>query len=193
MKINLADLAKKPKVHRVMGADISTNSFAFCLYTDDGPAEWGEVVFKGNTVFERLVDGQRKVRSLLKDSKYDVVAIEAIVYVNNRSTVINLAYIAGAMLACLNKPCIVEYNPLEWQRFIGNPPLTKTEKQAIVNKTPNKSRTWYQNENRRFRKDRTRQWVLQKYGILIQSDNVTDAFGVAFTGWSKLNGKDASG
>ena len=175
---------KNKEIKRVMGADCSTQSFAFAIFDEGKLSSWGEVKFNGNNVFERLADGQTKVRAMKEILNVDKVVIESAVFVQNKKTVILLAYAFGAIIAALiNSGCIVEeVNPIAWQRFIGNKALTKPEKQAIMDANPGKSKTWYQNANRDFRKQRTRQWVLEKFGVDIDNDNVTDAVGLAYYG-----------
>jgi len=165
----------------IMGADCSTKSFAFSVFDNGSLIKWGEITFKGNTVFERLADGQKKVRLLKQQFKVDRVVIESAVFVQNKKTVILLAYSFGAIIAALidGGAVVEEVSPLVWQRAIQNPPLTKPEKQAIVDANPDKSKAWYTNANRLFRKHRTRVWVRDTYGIDIDNDNVTDAIAIA--------------
>lgn len=167
----------KEKPTRVMGADCSTQSFAFGIFEDGQLDSWGEIKFTGNTVFERLADGQNKVRAMKDIFNVDKVVIESAVYVQNKKTVILLAYAFGAIIAALiNSGSVVEeVSPIFWQNKIGNKALTKAEKQAIVDANPGKSKSWYTNANRMFRKNRTRQWVLKNFGVDIDNDNVTDA------------------
>ena len=176
----------KPK--RVMGADCSTQSFAYSIFENGQLENWGEIKFKGDSVFERLADGQNKVRAMRDIFDVDKVVIESAIYVQNKKTVILLAYAFGAIIAALiNSGSTVEdVSPLVWQNYIGNKVLTRPEKQAIVDANPDKSKSWYTNANRNFRKDRTRQWVLKEFGVDIDNDNVTDAIGL---GWWGINGK----
>ena len=167
-------------VNRVMGADCSTQSFAFSIFDDGALVQWGEVFFVGRTVFERLADGQRKVRALKKELQIDKVVIESAVFVQNKKTVILLAYAFGAIMAALIDAGaeVQEISPLVWQRWAGNPPLTKAEKLAIVNETPSKSVSWYQTKYREFRKQRNVDNVNAKFGIHVASDNVADAISI---------------
>lgn len=180
--MNIFDLVKKPGVQRVMGADCSTHSFAFSIFDDGKLVQWGEIKFKGNSVFERLADGQKKVSALKEFLDVDLVAIEAAVYVQNKKTVILLAYAFGAIISALvqSGAKVIEIPPMEWQNAIGNKVLTKAEKSAIVEANPGKSKSWYSNANRNFRKARTARWVAMTLGPEIDNDNVTDAIAL---GW----------
>lgn len=176
---------KREGVNTVLGVDASTQSLAFCVYGKDGPEKWGEIKFKGNTVFERLAYGQRHVNAMKEHLKADLIVFESAIYVQNKKTVILLAYAFGALVSALMDKGteIEEVSPIQWQNFIGNKALTKAEKEAIVNAHPGKSKSWYANTNRNFRKQRTIDWVLREFGISVESDNVSDAIGVAHFGY----------
>lgn len=183
--MGLKNIKKVESVNTVLGVDASTNSFAFCLYGKDGPIKWGEVNFKGNSVFERLAYGQRHISAMKEHLEADLVVFESAIYVQNKKTVILLAYAFGAVISALinNGSRIEEVSPLQWQNFIGNKALTKAEKEAIKNEFPGKSASWYSNKNREYRKSRTTAWVEREFGISLDSDNVSDAFGVAHYGY----------
>lgn len=178
-------MKQSKSVNTVLGVDASTTSFAFCLYGKDGPIKWGEVKFQGSNVFERLSYGQKVIAAMKDDLKADLVVFESAIYVQNKKTVILLAYAFGAVISALinNGAVIQEVSPLQWQNFIGNKALTKAEKEAIKNEFPGKSATWYSNKNREFRKGRTMEWVRNEFGISLTSDNVSDAVGVAHYGY----------
>jgi len=177
----LGDMFKVAKPSTVLGVDASTNSFAFCLMDKDGPIRWGEIKFKGNTVFERLAYGQRQIAKMKEHLNADLVVFESAIYVQNKKTVILLAYAFGAVISALinNGAKIEEVSPLQWQNFLGNKALTKIEKQKIKDENPGKSASWYSDRNRKFRKQRTMDWARDTYGIVVDSDNVSDAIGVA--------------
>ena len=186
--MGLAKLAsKKVEAETVLGVDASTTSFAFCLYGKDGPIRWGEVKFKGSNVFERLAYGQRYISAMKEYLNADLVVFESAIYVQNKKTVILLAYAFGAVISALinNGAKIEEVSPLAWQNYIGNKPLTKAEKAAIEKDFPGKSKSWYSNKNREFRKARTMKWAEDEFGIKVDSDNVSDAIGVAYYGYKK--------
>lgn len=180
--MSLKNLVKpKPLVDTVLGVDASTNSFAFCLMDKDGPVRWGEIKFKGSTVFERLAYAQRNITAMKDLLAADLVVFEGAIYVQNKKTVILLAYAFGAVISALinDGAEIEEISPMEWQNYIGNKALTRTEKDDIRARTPDKSKSWYDNAFREFRKQRTNDWAKRHYGITVQSDNVSDAIGVA--------------
>lgn len=147
----------------------------------DGPVRWGELEFKGSTVFERLAYAQRNVAAMKDQLKADLIVFEGAIYVQNKKTVILLAYAFGAVVSALmsDGADVEEVSPMEWQNYIGNKALTRVEKEDIRARTPGKSKSWYDAENRRVRKGRTTDWAKRVYGIDVSSDNVSDAVGVA--------------
>lgn len=184
----IGKLTKKTQVNTVLGLDASTNSVAFCLYDKSGPVKWGEIEFKGSTVFERLADGQAKVGTALKSLNPDLIIFESAVFVQNKKTVVLLAYAFGAIVAALIKPGtqIEEIPPITWQYAIGNKPLSKEEKDKIRKATPDKSKSWYDNKFRNARKQVTIDWVKAKYNIDVPNDNVSDAIAIASVGFDKF-------
>jgi Holliday junction resolvasome RuvABC endonuclease subunit len=185
--MSIFELIKAPDVNRVMGVDCSTMSFAFSIYDDKKLVQWGEIKFVGKNVFERLADGQDKVRALRDVLQVDKVAIESAVYVQNKKTVILLAYAFGAIISALVQSGaeVIEVSPMVWQNAIGNKVLTKAEKSAIVEANPDKSKSWYTAANRDFRKARTARWVKDTLGPDIDNDNVTDAIALGWVAATK--------
>lgn len=186
--MGIGALTKSQRINTVLGIDASTNSLAFCLYGKNGPIRWGEVQFKGSTVFERLSDGQKKAAAMADLLEADLIVIEGAVYVQNKKTVILLAYAFGAIISALmaRGARVEELSPMTWQNAIGNKSLTKAEKEKIKAENPGKSTSWYSNANREFRKRRTMTWVDNTYGVKVTSDNVSDAIAVASVGYSKF-------
>jgi Holliday junction resolvasome RuvABC endonuclease subunit len=177
---------KKPKT--ILGLDSSTNSCAFCLFGKNGPIKWGEIEFAGDNVFERLSDGQRKVGASLKHLNPDMIVFESAIFVQNKKTVVLLAYAFGAIVASLMKKGtqVEEIPPITWQNAIGNKALTKDEKLKIQKEYPDKKTTWYQAKYREVRKQKTINWVKKNYGIDVPNDNVSDAIAIAAVGYEKF-------
>lgn len=185
--MGLTDLIKKDKVESVLGIDVSTQSFAYCLYDSTGPVQWGEIKFKGDNVYARLADGQRKVAAIAAGIKADLVVAEGAIYVQNKKTVILLSYALGAIIAALYNEGmkIEEISPITWQNAIGNKALTKAEKLEIETKTPGKSKTWYTAKYRELRKQRTMDFVKNTLGVDTNNDNVGDALAIAHVAYHK--------
>jgi Holliday junction resolvasome RuvABC endonuclease subunit len=179
--VSLAKLAKN-KSTKVLGIDASTNSIAFCLMDEKVPVKWGEINFEGSDVYERILDAKRKIRSFKKELDTDFVVIEAAISVKSVHTGIKMAYVFGTIMSELLEDNIkvLEVHPIAWQSFINNKNFTKAEKQAVKDEFPNKSENWIKNKIREKRKQKTINWVKDTYGINIESDNVADAFGIAY-------------
>ena len=168
---------------RVVGLDCSTKSLAFAVFEGGEPVTCGEVFFEGADVLDRLDDAGDKTKALVDSGvlKADYIAMEAAIYANNMQVAIKLAYVFGAVLRELmtQNPVVVQKAPISWQTAIGNPNLTKEEKEQIKRDHPNKSTTWYKAEGRRIRKERTMGIASQYFSIDSGSDNVGDAIGIA--------------
>ena len=95
---------------------------------------------------------------------------------------IKLSYVYGAVLSVLmqNKMTVTTVAPITWQTFIGNPNLKAAEKQALRDANPDRKASWYQNEGRKMRKNRTLDFARNYFSIDSGSDNVGDAVGVAY-------------
>ena len=88
----------------------------------------------------------------------------------------------GAIMGELldNGAVVKEVAPITWQSYIGNKNLTKQEKLDMKKSFPDKSASWYNNKSREMRKQRTLDFFNTKFGIALESDNVSDAFGLAW-------------
>jgi len=182
--VSLAKLAK-PRANKVLGIDASTNSIAFCLMDDKTPIKWGEIVFDGSDVYERILDAKKKVKSFKQSLDYDFVVIEAAISVRSVHTGMKMAYVFGAIMGELlsDNVEVVEVHPITWQSYLGNKNFTKAEKQAVKDEFPGKSENWYKGKIREIRKSRTINFV-STLGINTENDNVADSAGIA---WYAVN------
>jgi Holliday junction resolvasome RuvABC endonuclease subunit len=181
--MGLADLHKSHK--KIIGVDASTNSFAFCLMDGDKVSKWGEIVFHGDSVYDRILDAKNKIKAIKGQLDYDFIAIEAAVSVRSVATGLKMAYIFGTIIGELmhDNIKVVEVHPITWQSYIGNKNFTKAEKEAVRKDYPGKSDNWYKAKIREIRKNKTIDFASEK-GIKTDSDNVADSFGIA---WYALN------
>jgi len=182
--VSLAKLVK-PKAHKVLGIDASTNSFAFCLMQEKVAVKWGEIVFEGSDVYERILDAKRKIKAFKHELDTDFVVMEAAISVKSVATGIKMAYVFGAIMGELLSDGVevVEIHPITWQSYLGNKNFTKAEKQAVKDEFPGKSENWYKGRIRELRKARTITFV-KGMGIDTENDNVADAAGIA---WYAIN------
>lgn len=170
---------------RVLGLDMSTQSFAFSRYDNKVLTRWGSVRYTGKSTFDRLADGQDKLLALKAQfADIERIVFEGSVYVQNKSTVILLAYAYGmAISAILPRGADIEQvAPVTWQNAIGNKVLTPAEKSLIKVNNPDLKEAQYKELYRRMRKQRTMDWANNKFGIHITDDNVSDAIGVGAWG-----------
>lgn len=172
----------------VMGLDCSTNSLAFSIIEDGKLLKYGELYFTGADVYHRAADARRKVEALAQQFPVSYVVIEKTIFAKSVDTAIKMAFVAGTVISCLveHHVKVLEVAPISWQSGIGNPNLTPTEKRKIQSDFPGKSKSWYQGKGREIRKQKTKDWVEETFGVKIESDNVTDAIGISYFASTKL-------
>jgi hypothetical protein len=74
---------------------------------------------------------------------------------------------------------VITIPPSSWQAHIGNKNPTKAEKEAIRTKNPGYADSWYKNQLRNMRKQRTVDYFNKMYGLNLNDFDVADAFGIA--------------
>ena len=178
--MTLASL-KKTQADRVLGIDASTNSIAFCLMENDVPLKWGKINLVGNDIYEKIHDAKIKMASMLDELKSDYIVVEGAVFVKSPDAVIKLSYVYGVVIAELMSTGakVITIAPSSWQAYIGNKNPTKEEKAVIRLKSPGYADSWYQNQLRNMRKQRTVDYFNSKYSINLDDFDVADSFGIA--------------
>jgi Holliday junction resolvasome RuvABC endonuclease subunit len=178
--MKLAELIKT-KANRVLGIDASTNSVAFCLMENDQPLKWGKIDFVGSDIYEKIYDAKVKMHVMLDELKSDYIAVEGAVLVRSPDAVIKLSYVYGVVIAELMSTGakVITISPSAWQAYIGNKNPTKDEKSAIRLANPGYADSWYKNQLRNMRKQRTVDYFNSKYGLSLNDFDVADAFGIA--------------
>ena len=181
--MNFTELTKR-KAGRVIGIDCSTQSLAYAIFDNGKAVTCGEIFFNGSDVYERLNDARRKTQALVDSGLMvgDYVGMEAAIAGKSSQVTIKLSYVYGAVLSVLmqNKMKVETVYPITWQTYIGNPNLKKHEKEQLRIDHPGRKDSWYQNEGRKMRKQRTLDFAKQYFQIPGNSDNVGDAVGVAY-------------
>lgn len=174
----------KRKAGRVIGIDCSTQSLAYAIFDNGKAVTCGEVFFNGSDIYERLNDARRKTQALVDTGVLvgDYVGMEAAIAAKSGAVTIKLSYVYGAVLSVLmqNKMEVQTVYPITWQTFIGNPNLKTHEKEQLRIDHPGRKASWYQNEGRKMRKQRTLDFAKQYFKIESNSDNVGDAVGIAY-------------
>ncbi len=178
--MKLADLVKT-KAHRVLGIDASTNSIAFCLMENDQPLKWGKINLAGSDIYDKIYDAKKKMALMLNELKSDYIVVEGAILVRSPDAVIKLSYVYGVVIAELMSTGaeVITISPTSWQAYIGNKNPTKDEKADIRLKHPGYADSWYKNQIRNMRKQRTVDYFNNKYGLSLDDFDVADAFGIA--------------
>ncbi len=162
--MTLASL-KKTQANRVLGIDASTNSIAFCLMENDVPLKWGKINLSGEDIYDKIHNAKVKMALMLDELKSDYIVVEGAVFVKSADAVIKLSYVYGVVIAELMSTGakVITIAPSSWQAYIGNKNPTKEEKAAIRLKSPGYADSWYQNQFRNMRKQRTVDYFNKKY------------------------------
>lgn len=188
----LSKLRSKPR--RFCAIDASTNTLAFAIFDDKKIIACGKINFSGVTTYEKVMDAAKKTKAFFDKFDFDAIIIEHTVFMNSPKTVAQLATVQGALLgaaAMAGVKKIGSVSPMTWQNFIGNKKLTKEEKAAIVKKNPGKSVSWFKNEERNIRKQRTIDYININYDKQLTDDDVADACAIghwALSNWDKAFG-----
>jgi Holliday junction resolvasome RuvABC endonuclease subunit len=178
--MTLASLVKT-KAAKVLGIDASTNSIAFCLMENDVPLKWGKINLSGNDIYEKIYDAKVKMSVMLDELQADYIAVEGAVLVRSADAVIKLSYVYGVVIAELMSTGakVITIAPTSWQAYIGNNNPTKQEKAAIRLANPGYADSWYKNQLRNMRKQRTADYFNKKYSLSLSDYDVADSFGIA--------------
>jgi Holliday junction resolvasome RuvABC endonuclease subunit len=178
--MTLASLIKT-KANRVLGIDASTTSIAFCLMENDIPIKWGKINLVGNDIYEKIHDAKNKMHMMVGELKSDYIAVEGAILVRSPDAVIKLSYVYGVVIAELMSTgaSVITISPSSWQAYIGNKNPTKEEKAAIRLKSPGYADSWYKNQLRNMRKQRTADYFNKKYNLDVVDFDVADSFGIA--------------
>lgn len=178
--MTLANLIKT-KAYRVLGIDASTSSVAFCLMENNIPLKWGKIEFTGADIYEKIYDAKIKMNLMLNELKSDYIVVEGAILVRSPDAVIKLSYVYGVVISELMSTgaSVITISPSSWQAYIGNKNPTKEEKAAIRIKNPGYADSWYKNQLRNMRKQRTVDYFNKKYLLQLNDFDVADAFGIA--------------
>ena len=178
--MKLADLVKT-KANRVLGIDASTNSIAFCLMEGDQPLKWGKINLVGSDIYDKIYDAKKKMALMLDELKSDYIVVEGAILVRSADAVIKLSYVYGVVIAELMSTGakVITISPTAWQAYIGNKNPTKFEKDKVRFENPGYADSWYKNQLRNMRKQRTVDYFNKKYDLTLDDFDVADAFGIA--------------
>lgn len=182
----------KPK--QFCAIDASTNSLAFAIFEDKKIIACGKINFAGLTTYDKVMDSARKTRAFFDNFNFEAIIIEHTVFMNSPKTAAQLAMVQGALLGAASMSGVKKIgsvSPMTWQNFIGNKKLTKEEKHEIQKSNPGKSVSWFKNEERKIRKQRTINFININYDKQLDDDDVADACAIghwALSNWDKAFG-----
>lgn len=178
--MKLAELVKT-KAYRVLGIDASTNSIAFCLMENDIPLKWGKIDLVGQDIYEKIYDAKKKTSLMLEELSADYIVVEGAILVRSPDAVIKLSYVYGVVIAELMSTGakVITISPTSWQAYIGNKNPTNAEKAEIRKNNPGYADSWYKNQIRNMRKQRTVDYFNNKYKLSLDDFDVADSFGIA--------------
>ncbi len=187
MKLHTLKTETKKEIHRVVGIDTSTIGFAYATLEDGKLVEYDEYKFTSSTLSGKMAEARAAADKIAKLNP-DYAMVEQVFYMNNKGVVVKLAYFAGICFASLAYDDIPfdDVVPINWQTHIGNGRFTKEEKAAIKKEFPGKSAKWYTNKQREVRKQRTIDFVKERYGVEVTNDNIADAIGIATYAWEVM-------
>ena len=185
--MTLASLIKT-KASRVLGIDASTSSIAFCLMENNIPIKWGKINLVGNDIYEKIYDAKIKMALMLEELKSDYIVVEGAILVRSPDAVIKLSYVYGVVIAELMSTGakVTTISPSAWQAYIGNKNPTKEEKAAVRLVNPGYADSWYKNQLRNMRKQRTVDYFNKKYNLGLTDFDVADSFGIAYYSMNNL-------
>jgi Holliday junction resolvasome RuvABC endonuclease subunit len=188
--MGLSDLVK-PKAQRVIGIDASTSSIAFGIIENGNLVRHGKIVINGNDIYEKIYNARKKIKAMKKYLKSDYIVIEGAVFVQSADVVIKLSYVYGSIISQLmdDGTKVVTVIPTAWQNFIGNKPFKKEDKAKIRVEFPGKSDGWYSTKIREIRKQKTMDWVNNKFNLNIEDNDVGDAIAIAHYAYENVTSR----
>lgn len=191
-KSRLSEIAKIATPNNFCAIDASTNSMAFAYFINHELQSFGKIIFHGEKIYDKLGDTAQKVRSFFKSYPAENILIEKTIFANSPLVAANLALSQGALIGAAKLGGVNNVygvTPIAWQSYIGTRLLTTDEKDAIRKKNPGKSNSWYKNQEREKRKNKTISTINNKFNINVSDNDVADACGIgmyALNNWIKV-------
>jgi len=178
--------------NRIMSIDASTTSIAYAVFEGKQLVISGKVEFSGKDVYQKIASAIGSVVTVIQDLNPEAVVIERAVFINSPKTMSELSMVQGAILAGASLAGVKIFkgtNPIAWQSYIGNGKLTKDAKILMRKLNPNKSESWYKQNEREVRKQKTINFVNINYDLEINDNDIADAIGIghySLNNWEKL-------
>jgi hypothetical protein len=191
-KNSLSDALKINVPSNFCCIDASTNSMAFAYFVDEKLEKYGKIRFSGEKIYDKMGDTAHKVSKFFVECPTDSILIEKTIFANSPLVAANLAMSQGALIGAAKLGGVKNVygvTPMSWQSYIGTRLLTKEEKETIKKKTPGKSNSWYKNQEREQRKQKTISTINNYFNINVDDNDVADACGMgmfALENWAKV-------
>jgi hypothetical protein len=172
--------------------DASTNSMAFAYFLDYKLIQYGKIKFSGDKIYDKLGDTAAKVRAFFVSCPTENMLIEKTIFANSPMVSSNLSLSQGSLIGAAKLAGVKNVygvTPMSWQSYIGTRLLTKEEKEEIRSRNPEKSNSWYKNQEREKRKQKTINTINKQFNISIDDNDVADACGIgmfALENWQKV-------
>jgi hypothetical protein len=172
--------------------DASTNSMAFAYFIDHKLVKYGKIKFSGEKIYDKIGDTAGKVKSFFVSYPTENMLIEKTIFANSPMVAANLALSQGALIGAAKLGGVKKVygvTPMSWQNFIGTRLLTKEEKEFIRSSNPDKSNSWYKNQEREKRKQKTISTINKEFNIRVDDNDIADACGIglfALKNWGKV-------
>jgi Holliday junction resolvasome RuvABC endonuclease subunit len=172
--------------------DASTNSMAFAYFLDHKLVQYGKIKFSGEKIYDKLGDTASKAKAFFSSCPTENMLIEKTIFANSPMVSANLSLSQGALIGAAKLAGVENVygvTPMSWQNFIGTRLLNKEEKDLIRTKNPEKSNSWYKNQEREMRKRKTIDTVNNHFNIKIDDNDIADACGIgifALNNWEKV-------
>ena len=171
-----------------ISVDESSNSMAFAIFTyEDNLSAFGKIIYNhsSKSIYDKAGTIGKKsgstVSALIERFGVRTMIIEKPIFANSPMTASNLALTQGALVGSsfmggIHR--IVGTEPITWQSYIGNKNLNKAEKEQIKLDNPTQTANWLKNYHRDFRKQRTMDYVNNRFSLDITDNDVGDAIGI---------------
>jgi Holliday junction resolvasome RuvABC endonuclease subunit len=178
--------------NRIMSIDASTTSIAYAVFEGKQLVTSGKVEFSGKDVYQKIASAIVSVVTVIQDLNPEAIVIERAVFINSPKTMSELSMVQGAILAGASLAGVKIFkgtNPIAWQSYIGNGKLTKDAKILMRKANPNKSESWYKQNEREVRKQKTINFININYDLDISDNDIADAIGIghySLNNWEKL-------
>jgi hypothetical protein len=177
----ISDVLKVEAPDNFCCIDASTHSMAFAYFINKKLQRYGKIRFSGENIYEKIGDTANKVSKFFAECPTENIIIEKTIFANSTLVAANLALSQGSLIGASKIGGVTNVygvTPIAWQSYIGTRLLVKEEKDEIRRKTPGKSNSWYKNQEREKRKNKTIDTINNHFKINTDDNDIADACGI---------------